>query len=217
MIAPPEAVLQTSTGGRAFLLEAKDDARHVITAAHCLPKIPPAHPARYLEESTFPDFIGPLDGKADVWAECLFADVMSDLAVLGTPDGQELYEQALAFDAFVENRPALRMSTRQFEAHEDHPGFIFSLEVNLKIGKFTGIWLPCKFGHAGRGVWIKDEKAKGASCFDTDSGIVKGGMSGSPILDIDGAVVGVISTGEWSNPRFPANLPGWLLDEIDPS
>lgn len=117
LIAPPEAILQTSTGGRAFLLETKNDFERarIITAAHCLPFIPATHPARHLEESTFEDFLGPLDGKADVWAECLFADIMSDLAVLGTPDNQDLYKQARPFNALVENRPALRMSTRLFE------------------------------------------------------------------------------------------------------
>jgi hypothetical protein len=34
--------------------------------------------------------LGPLDGEPSIWAECLFVDVIADLAVLGPPDKQEL-------------------------------------------------------------------------------------------------------------------------------
>jgi hypothetical protein len=32
------------------------------------------------------DLLGPLGGKPTVWVECLFADHIFDLAVLGPPD-----------------------------------------------------------------------------------------------------------------------------------
>jgi hypothetical protein len=50
-----------------------------------------------------------------------------------------------------------------------------------------------------------------------------GGMSGSPIITLDGSAVAVISIGcettdilEWNgpSPRLVNNLPGWLLREL---
>jgi hypothetical protein len=186
-----EAVLQTETGGRAFLLESDDNKRVVVTAAHCLPEIPPAHPGRYANECTFQDFLGPLDGKVDIWVQCQFADIMADIAVLGPPEHDDLYDQYQAFESFAESRPAFRRSARQFAPREKHPGFVLSLE---------NVWVPCILQHGGRGVWIDDHK------------MIKSGMSGSPIVDADGAAVGVVSTG-MLNPRLSADLPGWLLDK----
>ena len=36
-----------------------------------------------------------------VWAECLFADPVADIAVLGVPDEQYLSSEAAAFEALV--------------------------------------------------------------------------------------------------------------------
>jgi hypothetical protein len=51
---------------------------------------------------TFARLIDPLDEEPTAWAECLFVDSVSDLAVLGSSDGQELYEEAEAHEALVE-------------------------------------------------------------------------------------------------------------------
>jgi hypothetical protein len=93
--------------GRGFIL-AHEHRRLVITAAHCLPQIPPAMPARYEHECTFP-MLGPLDGEPTIWAECLFVDVVADLAVLGPPDSQVYYDEHDAYEAFTESRPALEL------------------------------------------------------------------------------------------------------------
>ena len=37
VVAARQAIIQTSTGGRGFIVRAGED-RYVITAAHCLPK-----------------------------------------------------------------------------------------------------------------------------------------------------------------------------------
>jgi hypothetical protein len=46
--------------GRGFIVEAADChiGRLVITAAHCLPRLPPAHPARSLKERTCKKLLG---------------------------------------------------------------------------------------------------------------------------------------------------------------
>jgi hypothetical protein len=94
------AVLRVGDG-RGFVVERRGYLGHperiVITAAHCLPRLPPPyehllqlptpHPARYLEEETYPRILGPLGRKKlTVWAACLFADPIADIAVLGQPD-----------------------------------------------------------------------------------------------------------------------------------
>jgi quinol monooxygenase YgiN len=56
--------------------------RVVVTAAHCLPKLPPAHAAAYWQERPYANLLGRLDcGKTKVYAECLFADPVADIAV----------------------------------------------------------------------------------------------------------------------------------------
>src|SRR5215831_14238288 len=77
------------------------DERVVITAAHCLPFFPPCHAASDLSERTYKTLLGPLGQESTVWAECLFVDPIGDIAVLGKPDGQELFEQCDAYEALV--------------------------------------------------------------------------------------------------------------------
>lgn len=66
--------------GRGFVVA---DLRHselpplVVTAAHCIPEMPPAHLARYLEEETFP-LLGSLSGEPNVFAIVLFYDPIAD-------------------------------------------------------------------------------------------------------------------------------------------
>ena len=80
--------------GRGFVVE-RHEYRFVITVSHCLPYLPPCHLAAYLEEKPYGGLLGPIDGdKPVICAECLFVDPVNDLAILGTPDDQELCEQA---------------------------------------------------------------------------------------------------------------------------
>lgn len=102
--------------GRGFVLKRREDfrlphfmkGRLIVTAAHCLPKLPPAHRASYLHERTYANLLGPLNGKRNIWAECVFVDPIADIAVLGSPDNQELSEEAEAYDALIDKTPVLR-------------------------------------------------------------------------------------------------------------
>ena len=71
-------------GGRGFVVEL-ESGMVVITAAHCLPSLPPPHPFSHTEERTYANFIGPLGTEPTVWAECLFVDPVADIAVLAHP------------------------------------------------------------------------------------------------------------------------------------
>jgi Trypsin-like peptidase domain len=212
MIAPEitNAVLRVGDG-RGFIIEAKHK-RLVLTAAHCLPTFPPTHPASYLGERTYPNLLGPLgETELTVWAECLFADPLADIAILGSPDGQALWDQAEAYDALTEDKPALRIA----DAPTSGRAWLLSL---------AGEWNPCRITR------FEDDHpfALGAALRieDATAGI-HGGMSGSPILTDDGAAVGLVSvsagvgtpegtdeavhTGGGPNPRLFDDLPGWLL------
>jgi hypothetical protein len=85
----------------------------VITAAHCLPHFPPCHPAMYLEEKTYQRLLGPLGSEPMVWAECLFADPIADIAVLGSPDDQDLYDKAEFYSSWWRALTPSRLPMRQ--------------------------------------------------------------------------------------------------------
>ncbi len=92
-------------GGRGFVVEARNQYyRAIITAAHCLPHLPPAHPAMNLEEITYKRLLGSLGAECSVWAECLFVDPIGDIAVLQGPDNQECHEEAGQYEDLTENR-----------------------------------------------------------------------------------------------------------------
>ena len=52
--------------------------RLIVTAAHCLPSMPPAITGMDLNEKTWLDLVGPLGEKPSVAVACLFADPLSD-------------------------------------------------------------------------------------------------------------------------------------------
>ena len=110
--------------GRGFIV-AHRQARFVITAAHCLPVddegcliLPPALPAMHLHEKTYPKLLGALDAEPSVWCECRFVNPVADIAVLGGPDGQELYEKARVYDTLVDSvKPLVIADAPQAEVH----------------------------------------------------------------------------------------------------
>ena len=97
--------------GRGFVVEAADSGRLVITGSHCLPNLPPCASAAYFDERTYPDLIGKLGEEPTVWAECLFVDPVSDIAVLGSPDTQDLRRHADAYKALVDGTLPLQIGS----------------------------------------------------------------------------------------------------------
>jgi hypothetical protein len=171
--------------------------RLFITGAHCLPEMPPPHPAMYLEEKTFRDLLGPLGERPSITAEALFADPIADLAVLGPPDDQELFEQSEAYEAFAESLAPLPLA----EAGESGEAFFLSLDKHWFSGRFGCI-------------------SYGSLRFSKIEGSILGGMSSSPILNSQGAAIGVVNLGD-SNPSAESqvwqtalyrNLPGFMLN-----
>ena len=188
--------------GRGCLLALKSESRIVLTAAHCLPALPQPHPFSYTHERTFDALLGLLETAERVAAECLYVDPIADLAVVGMPDDQALPTQADAYDHFAKTRKPLRLGALVRRS----TAWLLTLE---------GQWRRCAadIGH-GRTLTLI-----GAA--------ITGGMSGSPILDNRGRVIGVLSCDHLTNgaqateaegqPVPIANLPAWLLADIRPS
>jgi len=180
--------------GRGFLIESLGK-RVVVTAAHCLPKFPPPHGASYLHERTYGRLLGPLAGKRTVWAECLFADPIADIAVLGSPNNLELSDEADRYDALVDPLKPLRIAA----APENGIAWLLSLK---------GDWFKCTVSYLKRiegPLWVSPDQP------------IAGGMSGSPILSDDGKAIGVVCLGGnhdqygYPNPRLVCDLPARFL------
>ena len=183
--------------GRGFIVEGKLQQLFVITAAHCLPHLPPAHPASDATERTYPRLLASLGKEASVAAECLFADPVADVAVLGSPDNQALSDGAKAYGEMMERAIPLPIKAMS------GPGSVWLLSLN-------GRWIKCDAETIGTDgpLWIH-----------ADTNTIKAGMSGSPVLADDGSAVGLISTGSNNkpsgpNPNLMGCLPGWLLREL---
>jgi hypothetical protein len=185
--------------GRGFVVE-HDGDRLVITAAHCLPFIPPCMSFSNLEKLTYQELIGPLDGKSTVWAQCLFADPIADIAVLGAPDGLELWEKFNAYQTLLGRAAALPMGA----ADNQPAAWLMSLDNS---------WHGCTAHHRGGALWLASATA----------GIVSG-MSGSPIVGGTGQfAIGVVvcsggvldepHTSGGPNPYLTRHLPAWLAPQ----
>jgi hypothetical protein len=206
------SVVLTVGDGRGFVVEGRR-GRHVITAARCLPELPPPHGASYLEERTYHDLLAPLGEKPSVWGECLFVDPIADIAVLGEPDGQSLWDEAVAYEELVNSVEApLTISALPLPSRmrplpwPDHPALLVSLDRR---------WFGCRAMPTWAGfLGIKDASEP-----------IRGGMSGSPILAPNGTAIGIVCLGSGSgenhthteggpNPHLVDALPGWCLRDL---
>ena len=207
----PSCVLKVGKG-RGFIIEhlvkfcypARPFMKHrvVVTAAHCLQELPPAHAMPNCGECIYEKLLGSLDGgKTEVLAECLFADPIADIAVLGCPDNQLLGDEADAYHELTDNVPVLRIGNAR-----SGRGWVLSLD-----GHWVRTTLEVSSGPEGMVLSINPTEA---------------GTSGSPVLNDAGRAVGVVVVGPETvstvngkrrseragpQPMLMRNLPGWLL------
>jgi len=174
------------------------ERRLVVTAAHCLPKLPPAHALSYEEERTYQNLLGRLDStEQNVWAQCFFVDPVADIAVLGCPDGQVFANEAESYETLTGDAAALLIGEAR-----NGKGWVLALD---------GIhWIPTKL-----------QINSGLESSSLEIGPTEPGMSGSPVLNVRGRAIGVVVVGssvegrmrEESGPQpiLTRSLPGWLL------
>jgi hypothetical protein len=193
--------------GRGFVVKGEYEwDRLIITAAHCLPRFPRPHPAGYLAERTYQRILGPLGEKPTVWAGLLFADPIADIAVLGSPENQELSEQAEAYERLFDGAHPLPIVDPPARRPE-----------RPRVGEE---WKPYAPGRGAvrllslDGKWIKARVLRHKRCLTVEpEELVVSGMSGSPILSPDGGAIGAVSNGSM-NPILTESLPAWLLRAI---
>lgn len=130
-----KAVIKVGTG-RGFVIELEVAGflykrRLVVTAAHCLSHLPPACSSSGADEKTYAALLGPLgDSAPSIMAECLFADPVADIAILGGPDDQTYFDENDAFEALTEGATVLRHlgarqpgeARRPWRKDHGHPG-----------------------------------------------------------------------------------------------
>jgi hypothetical protein len=189
--------------GRGFVADlCGKDNPIIITGAHCLPRLTLSNGVDedghlYVADADarlYANLLGPIGAKPTVWAECLFVDPVADLAVLGTPDNQRLFDEAEAYEAFVGSLTPFSIA----DVPEQSQVWLLSLERE---------WLSCQARYVP---WVN-----GPFLLSTDPKNIKGGMSGSPIVSDTGAAVGVVCLGSnqpecGPHPRLVRDLPGWL-------
>jgi hypothetical protein len=147
-----------------------------------------------------------------VWAECLFVDPIADIAVLGQPDSQALSEEADAYNELIGTLTPLAVADAPKQGVEllTLPGF---------GGRSRQIKTPtpgegAAFVLSLDGEWRegKVERRGNLLSFEPENLFVSG-MSGSPILNVDGAAIGVVSV-DFMNPVIVDNLSAHLVQSI---
>jgi Trypsin-like peptidase domain len=192
---------------RGFVVSSAE-YRYVITAAHCLPCHPQPHLANGVNELTYQNIVGPLARKKrTIWAELCADNLVDDVAVFSAPDDQELSDQCESYEAFTTAAAAMLIGIPP--AAVEPYNWRTTPATAAWVLSLDGKWQRCLVQYSGRFLSIKEDRK------------IKGGMSGSPIIDANGAAIGLISTGgsgmEYASrhPSLMDCLPPWLLRKLD--
>jgi hypothetical protein len=195
MDARYKSAIITVGDGRGFVVNAGRD-RCIITAAHCLPSLPLAHLMSQTEERTYTNLVSAIGDNKKITVECLFADPVGDIAILGEPDGESLYDECDRYREFAEAISPIKIRKSR-KANSGEKVWVLDLAGKLLPATVTEV-LPRKFLLSG-------------VTFD-------GGMSGSPVLSDDGFAVGLAAISEdderntdQQSIHLPIHLPGWFF------
>ena len=182
-----KSVVRVGRGGRGFVVRTIRDEKLIITVARCVPRL--AMTISHSFEHTYPRCVGAIDRRdRPVTVECLFADPVADLAVLGPPVDDR------AYDAFLETRPGLPVGSVDLRR----------AECDAWMLSLTGEWFSCHLVARPRALMIVSAAER-----------TENGMSGSPIVDDNGQAIGAVSSATGaSQPQLASQLPAWLLESF---
>lgn len=209
--------------GRGFVLLAESLGPIVITAAHCIGKPRPSATAESTER-LYKAIFGPLDARErPIPGQLAFADPVADIAVLGRPDWASMPDETSAYECFTKATCPLRISAPPRPL--DHQMLEISLETEGAVPseKYSPVWVLSLKGEWTRcsarwslsgHLWVKNER-----------NVLSPGMSGSPIVDESGAIVGAVTVvkpsralddgrGYGPQPRLTEDLPRRLVKEL---
>jgi len=152
-------------------------------------------------------FLQPIEaGGRKLMAYPLAVEPVADLAILGSPDGQWVPDEAEAFEQFCEATAAVSLTTEEFPIGEPVPAYVLSHTRRWLTGQVTQ--------------WRPDGAAQ--LTLEVDEGI-EGGTSGSPVVTEHGLLLGVVSNAggtrgepyrKGSIPRPHLAAPVWLARQM---
>jgi len=128
---------------------------------------------------------------------------VSDVAVLGALDGQTFYKECNQFEGFCENTLPVPLCLRDFEMSKPFTVCVYTHEKRWVQGE-AAQWSP-----EATILWVEYEEQ------------IKGGTSGSPVINEEGEIVGVVSftnegaancNGAAARPNVA--LPYWVVRRI---
>jgi S1-C subfamily serine protease len=143
-------------------------------------------------------------GTGDFTASVLAVEPVSDIAVLGCPDGQEFSEKEAAFDELCRSITPVKLLQHAPEIDKRFPVWI---RTHLKT------WVAGTATYYG---------SNSTFSYETDS-LILPGTSGGPIVNHEGDLVGVVSHGPEqaregkcgaSAGLLPLALPVWVIARI---
>ncbi len=200
--ANENAIVGLATGGFGFIVDAGPPVGvAIITAAHCLPELPPALSFSRDEERSYRDLVHDREPTPDgprVWATCAFVDPIADVAILAAPDAQWSFTKCAAFESFVESRVPFQLG----EVPDD-------MHVAVYVLSLHGRWVSCTVSTVFGGFSLSDV-----------AGGIQSGMSGSPIVAETGVAIGMVTCSaddggdemeQHGQARLSHHLPGWMF------
>ena len=141
----------------------------ILTAAHCIAASLEGDMVLgdfFLEEIEF--------GGQKIVAQVYVVEPVSDIAVLGTPDDQTFYKEAIAFDKALELIEPVEIRSEDLELFREIPAMVFT---------HTRLWLQASVQKCN----------ESASTLAINTPAIDGGTSGGPVIDQEGRLFGIIS------------------------
>ena len=132
----------------------------------------------------------------------IFIEPVSDIAVLGPVDDQELFNEYKLFNDFCSITTPVKICREKLEVGKKFRIFIFTHKKEWITGSAKLVLPDCPM------LWIEVDEQ------------IKGGTSGSAVVNEDGQIVGIVSTCSFNGPcdgnipRPLLSLPVWICRRI---